>query len=215
MEILYNILVSLDPAIIWAFRLAERPWLGFLLGILVLNLVCVLLGDVTSMIARRLNRKVYGAYHDEMVRNHNLSVRAISRADKAAFKAVNKQANEAFGKYFFSQAGAFSLSIWPLPFALAWMDLRFRDVPLPLPFSVPGVGESVLYPFYFLPMYIVVRILYGKMLRRFAFYRRLLEWTRHGKATRMLRFEDVGTERFSATEAEEESPREKGPDENA
>lgn len=131
MDILRNFILALDPFIIWAFRLVDDPWVGFFLGISVLNLICVIMGDVTSQLARRLNRNLYGRYRDEMVRHHNLSVRALRHADKEAYKAVNKQAHEAFGKYFFSQAGAFTLSIWPVPFAMAWMELRFGESPWP------------------------------------------------------------------------------------
>jgi len=186
-----DFLVALDPCIIWAFRLAAEPWAGFLAGSFVLNLGCVLLGDVTSILARRLNRKVYGAYHNDMVRHHNLTVKALQNSNKEAYKAVNKQANEAFGKYFFSQAGAFTLSIWPLPFALAWMELRFGGISLELPFAIPGLGKGVFYPFFFIPIYIAVRITYGKLMCRFPFYRRIQAWTRYGKEAEMLSFVDL------------------------
>ncbi|NLW81146.1 MAG: hypothetical protein GXY42_05665 [Desulfovibrionales bacterium] len=191
MDILRNFILALDPFIIWAFRLVDDPWVGFFLGISVLNLICVIMGDVTSQLARRLNRNLYGRYRDEMVRHHNLSVRALRHADKEAYKAVNKQAHEAFGKYFFSQAGAFTLSIWPVPFAMAWMELRFGGIPLALPFSLPGVGQSVAYPFFFIPVYIAARILYGKAMRCFPFYQRILAWTRHGDGTEMVPFVDL------------------------
>jgi len=191
MEILRNLILALDPFIIWAFRLTDGAWTGFFLGSFLLNLACVIMGDTTSILARRLNRKVYGAYHDEMVKHHNLSVKALRSSDKEAYKAVNKQAHEAFGKYFFSQAGAFTLSIWPLPFALAWMELRFGGIPLDLPFRIPGVGDSVFYPFFFIPIYIVVRIAYGKLMRLIPLYQRILEWTRHGKGTEMVSFVDL------------------------
>lgn len=141
----------MDPMFIWGFRLFDHPWGGFLTGLAVLSLLCVITGDFTSHLARRLNRKVYGKYRDEMVRQHNLSVEALKHSDKDAYKAVNRQAHEAFGKYFFSQAGAFTLSIWPLPFAMAWLDIRFGGIPITLPFAVPGVGDSVFYPFFFFP----------------------------------------------------------------
>ncbi len=191
MDILRDFLLAVDPAVIWAFRLSEQPWVGFFSGIFILNLGCVILGDVTSILARRLNRKVYGTYHDEMVRQHNLSIRALRYSDKEAYTATNKQAHEAFGKYFFSQAGAFTLTIWPAPFVLAWMELRFGGVPLELPFSVPGLGDRVLYPFFFIPMYLAVRISYGKMMRLFPFYQRILAWTRHGGEEAMLSFVDL------------------------
>jgi hypothetical protein len=191
MTLFRDFFVALDPYVIWAFRLVDGPWAGFLLGSLLLNLACVVLGDITSILARRLNRKVYGAYHDEMVRHHNLSVKALQNANKDAYKAVNKQANDAFGKYFFSQAGAFTLSIWPLPFALAWMEMRFGGIPLDLPFAIPGVGQSVFYQFFFIPIYIAVRISYGKLMRRVTAYQRVLHWTRHGDGTEMLSFVDL------------------------
>ena len=180
-----------DPLLIWGFRLLDSPWGGFLTGLAVLSLLCVITGDVTSHLARRLNRGVYGRYRDEMVRQHNLSVQALKHSDKEAYKAVNRQAHEAFGKYFFSQAGAFTLSIWPLPFAMAWLDIRFGGVPLTLPFSVPGVGDSVFYPFFFLPIYIAVRIIYGRTMRRFGFYQRILTWSKHGDDTQMVPFIDL------------------------
>lgn len=191
MAILRELLLSLDPLFIWAFRLVDDPWAGFFIGSFALNLMCVALGDATSILVRRLNRKVYGRYHDEMVRHHNLSVRALRNSDKESYKAVNKQAHEAFGKYFFSQAGAFTLSIWPLPFALAWMEMRFGGIALTLPFAVPGVGQDVLYPFFFIPIYIAVRILYGKVMRRFTFYQRIIAWTRHGDGTEMVSFVEL------------------------
>jgi hypothetical protein len=215
MGILREFLLSLDPFLIWAFRLAEDPWAGFFIGSIVLNLMCVVLGDATSILARRLNRKVYGRYHDEMVRHHNLSVRALRHSDKEAYKAVNKQAHEAFGKYFFSQAGAFTLSIWPLPFALAWMEQRFGGIALTLPFAVPGVGQDVLYPFFFIPIYIAVRILYGKVMRRLTFYQRIIAWTRHGDETEMVSFAELfkPSQEQTGNRAGESSPDKPEPDE--
>lgn len=191
MEIVHRFFLSLDPWLVWAFRLTEDPWAGFLTGCVLTCLICVILGDATSILARRLNRGVYGRYHDEMVRNHNLSVTALRLADKAAYAAANKQAHEAFGRYFFSQAGAFTLSIWPFPFVLGWMETRFGGVPLTLPMSVPGVGDEVMYPFFCIPLYILMRIVYGRIMRLFAPYRRVLTWTGHGGKTEMLRFEDL------------------------
>lgn len=191
MDVLRNFLQFLDPGIIWAFRLLSDPWTSFFLGMVYLTLLCVVLGDISSLLVRRMNRKVYGRYRDEMVRHHNLSVEALKSSDKAAYKAVNKQAHEAFGKYFFSQAGAFTLSVWPLPFALAWMELRFGGLPLTLPFSLPGVGDSVFYPFFFIPIYIAVRISYGRILRRIPFYQRILDWAKHGDGTQMVSFAEL------------------------
>lgn len=191
METIHAMLLFLDPAIIWAFRLSGGPWSGFFLGSALLNLFCVVLGDVSSTLVRRMNRKIYGGYHEAMVHNHNLSVQALRNADKDAYKAVNKQAHEAFGKYFFSQAGAFTLSIWPLPFALAWMDMRFGSIPFTLPFSIPGVGQAVMFQFFFIPVYIALRMVYGRVMRRFAWYRRVQSWASHASDKEMLSFVDL------------------------
>jgi hypothetical protein len=191
MEALRSMLLALDPYLIWSFRLVQDPWISFFLGMIFLNLVCVIMGDISSLLVRRMNRKIYGKYHDQMVRHHNLSVEALKHSDKEAYKAVNRQAHEAFGKYFFSQAGAFTLSIWPLPFALAWMELRFGGLPLTLPFSVPGVGDTVLYPFFFIPLYIAVRILYGRIMRLVPFYQRIVNWAKHGDGTQMVSFAEL------------------------
>ena len=213
MSMFRDFFVALDPFVIWAFRVSEESWVGFLFGSLILNLACVMLGDVTSILARRLNRKVYGAYHDEMVKHHNLSVKALRTSDKEAYKAVNKQAHEAFGIYFFSQAGAFALSIWPLPFALAWMEMRFGGIPMDLPFAIPGVGKSVFYPFFFIPIYIVVRISYGKLMRMSPVYRRILEWTKHSSGEEMLSFVELLTpspdEKTDAADVRRDMPPEK------
>lgn len=213
MSMFRDFFVALDPFVIWAFRVSEESWVGFLFGSLILNLACVMLGDVTSILARRLNRKVYGAYHDEMVKHHNLSVKALRTSDKEAYKAVNKQAHEAFGKYFFSQAGAFALSIWPLPFALAWMEMRFGGIPMDLPFAIPGVGKSVFYPFFFIPIYIGVRISYGKLMRMSPVYRRILEWTKHSSGEEMLSFVELLTpspdEKTDAADVRRDMPPEK------
>lgn len=192
MDAIRDALIWLDPWLIWAYRLSGHAFSGFLLGTFVLCLGCAVLGDAGYLLARRLNRRVYGEYHDEMIRRHNLSVRAIGQGNKAAYKAANKLAHEAFGKYFFSQAGVFTASLWPAPFALAWMDLRFRHVPLSLPVSLPGIGKEVAYPFFFIPLYIAARMLYGRLARCVPAYRRLQDWAAHGRETDVLRFEDLG-----------------------
>ena len=76
---------------------------------------------------------------------------------------------------------------------MAWLDIRFGGVPLTLPFSVPWVGDSVFYPFFFLPMYIAVRVFYGRTMRSFGFYRRILSWSKHGSDTQMVPFMELLT----------------------
>ena len=41
--------------------------------------------------------------------------------DKESYKAVNRQALDAFGYSFSMGAAIFCVSIWPMPFSLAWL----------------------------------------------------------------------------------------------
>ncbi len=188
MQAVRNVLLWLDPLLIASYRWLDAPLAAFLCGTFILCLWCVLLGDVAALGAARLNRKLYAGYLEDMVHHHNLSVKAIGQGDKASYKAVNKQAHEAFGKYFFSQAAVFSVSIWPVPFALAWLDMRFRGVAIPLPFYEPGVG----YNFFFFPLYILARLVYARIMKRLPAYRRLRSAVAHDRGTEeVMSFRDL------------------------
>lgn len=168
MDSIRHILLILDPVLILPFRVPGPPLLGYFLGLFALSLWCMPLGDAAGMLVTWLNRGVYGQYAKDMVHHHNLSIRAAQSGDKANFRAVNKQAHEAFGKYFFSQAAVFTATLWPVPFALAWLDLRFRETSLPLPL----VDFQADYVFFFIPLYILARLLYPRLMARIPGYRR-------------------------------------------
>jgi hypothetical protein len=192
MDTIRSFLLFLDPVLIAAFRLPGAAWAGFLCGTFVLCLVCVLLGDLLALAASRLNRRLYGQQLSEMVHQHNLSVKAIGAGDKQSYTAVNKQAHEAFGKYFFSQTAIGMASLWPVPFALAWMDMRFRDAPLVLPVHMPLVGDSVPYLPVFILLYIAARVLYARVMRLLPAYRRLKAAVAHDTDTeQVLSFRDL------------------------
>lgn len=169
MDGLRDFLLILDPWLIQPFRWLDAPMPAFLLGIFSLSLVCVFLGDLAALAVLRLNRKVFGGYLKDMVRHHELSITAAKTGSKENFKAVNRQAHEAFGKYFFSQAAVFTSSIWPVPFALAWLDIRFQGVLIKLPL----MDFEANYVFFFLPLYILARILYSRTIGRIPWYARM------------------------------------------
>lgn len=153
-----------DAALIFFYRLPGHSAAGFYLGTLVLCMAAVVVGEATYILAYMLNRRHYEAGQDEMVHMHNLSIRAIAAKDKASYKAANSLANESFGKSFFSQAALFCASLWPVPFLLGWMSLRFRDV------GVPFFGLSVSYVAVFLPTYILCRFGFSKIKGRLPFF---------------------------------------------
>ncbi|HMM38967.1 MAG TPA: hypothetical protein PKB11_09440 [Desulfovibrio sp.] len=166
---LRDLLLVLDPWLIQPFRWLDAPMPAFLLGLFALSLVCVFLGDIASLGVLRLNRKVFGGYIKDMVHHHELSITAAKTGSKENFKAVNRQAHDAFGKYFFSQAAVFTSSIWPVPFALAWLDMRFQGVLIKLPL----VDFEANYVFFFLPLYILARFLYSRTIGRIPWYLRV------------------------------------------
>ena len=56
---------------------------------------------------------------------NRLSSEALSLGDKESYKACNKEGNDAFGQLFFNKFGLSAASLWPIFFALAWMQDRF------------------------------------------------------------------------------------------
>lgn len=176
----------LDPFLIWAFRILPAGGFAFVLGCIVLAILAVALGAVSSLCLKGWNRNWYRRQYEEMIRMHNVSVQAVEHGNKDAYLAANKEAMEAFGKYFFSQAGVFMVSLWPLPLILAWMDLRFRDAPLEI------VGLSIPYFVTFVLVYIGVRMVVGRWLLRWGPLRRLSAWAEHRGHIPVRHFEDIG-----------------------
>lgn len=163
MAFLHTAYLIMDQLLIAPFRLFSIPILGYLFGIFCLAFLCVFLGRMTVAATWVWNRDRLMSDNREMVRMHNLSFQALAAKDKNAYRACNKQANEAFGKYFFSRMAMGMASLWPLPFTLAWMGNRFGSVDFSLPFSVPLIGDAVGYTFSFIPMYVLTVILFGKL----------------------------------------------------
>ena len=158
-----------DSFLIWFYRIPDTPIAGFFLGTLVLAALSVLAGEATRTLVYLFNRDYYEGLQDNMVSMHNSSIKAIGMKDKESYKLCNKEANEYFGRVFFSQAALFSSSLWALPFALAWMHTRFSEITFPL----PGTDFTAGYGFVFIPMFILVRILFGRIRPRLPFFGRM------------------------------------------
>lgn len=123
-----SIFFALDPFFIAPYRWISNPEVAVWMGSLVLSLWCIFAGEISSIFIYHVNRAYYAKLNEKMVRMHNLSIEAIKQKDKANFKAANTWANEYFGKVFFAQAAFFAVSLWPVPFALGWMQTRFTGV---------------------------------------------------------------------------------------
>ncbi len=184
---------QLDAFLILFFRLADNPMLGYLVGIAVLSLICVILGELSMGLAYRWNHAFLKRDNRRLVRLQNGSLRALQARDKDGYQALNREANDAFGKVFFSQVALAAASLWPLPFAMQWLESRFGDVAFSLPLALPKVGDAVGYAFTFIPMYILVRVVFGRFKGRLPFFRRIrsLQAGEAQEGERMLSFADV------------------------
>lgn len=173
MHTIDTLLLTLDPWLIAPFRLPASAAAGFFLGATVLCLYCVLLGDAAYLGVAALNRKRAARFKAEMERHSDLAETALKLGDKESYKAVNKQALDAFGHSFSLGAAMFTASLLPLPFALAWMNLRFANAAPALPLDLPLAGREPGYLFYFIPLYILVRVAYSRIMLHLGPYRRL------------------------------------------
>lgn len=154
------------------FRLTSDPLAGFMIGTFCLCMICVVLGELTISAGIRLNRKHLHELKKEVSHKEKLSMQAYAEEDRISYKALNKAANDAWGKYFFTMAAYSGGILWPVPFALAWMQSRFHDVDFELLFPLDRlIGENVGYPFIFIPMYILARILFKYLRPRLPYFR--------------------------------------------
>ena len=193
MEHVYAIYNGIDGFLISFYRIIEIPILGYYLGTALLSLICVVIGQMTYCWAYRRNHRFFSSDNREMVRMHNLSIRALGAKNKGAYKNCNKQANDAFGKYFFAQVAIGISSLWPVPFGLGWMQSRFADVDFALPMTLPGFGSSVGYLFTFFPIYVMVYMLFGKIKHQIPFFSSFERWRKKTltEAEEMMSFADL------------------------
>jgi hypothetical protein len=159
--------VALDPYLIWFYRLPGNAYAGFILGTLVLVLLCLVIGEITFWLTTRLMGKHLDRVAGEALKYQDISIQAAKAGDKLSFKAANKVANDAFGKSFFSLMALSMARLWPVPFALAWMQYRFLEVGFP----IPGTPWSLGYIGAFIIIYALAYFLTKHIVRRLPFFR--------------------------------------------
>lgn len=147
------------------FRYPESSLAGYYLGVMVLSIICIVIGEYSISFAFRINRKMIVRDNNRIERFEKLSINALKAGDKSAFKACNGIANEAFGKSFFTQITLSAASLWPLFFALGWMQYRFSEVEFQMPFNVPLLGNTFGYFITFILSYISIRIITNRIRR--------------------------------------------------
>jgi hypothetical protein len=173
---------KIDPVLIAPYRLFDEPMVGFWVGTTVLAAWCLLLGELTLLVAYALNYRHVREANEEMVHKHNLSMDALKAGDQEAYRATNQLANEAFGHAFFRSLALGIASLWPLFLGAHWLSLRFPD----FRFKVVGALE-VNYLGPFILCYLVVRIVYGRFRHRIPVLRRTGELAKKMSAKERLR----------------------------
>ncbi len=195
MNIWTDLYILLDSLLIAPFRTFEIPIIGFYFGTFILCLWCILLGELTFRLAAVVNRPYIDKLRAEAVRMHNLSIKAIVVKDKENYRNCNKQANEAFGKYFFNMIAHGAAFLWPVPFALGWMATRFSQVEFELLFSLPLIGDTVGFAAVLIPMYILCRIGWGRIKPHLFFFNKEPGVGLDQGREEMIQWEDVNKHR--------------------
>nr|WP_321258659.1 hypothetical protein [uncultured Pseudodesulfovibrio sp.] len=177
----------LDPWMIWAFRTSDNPYVGFAIGLLWVCILTTVIGELCMAGVYFLNKRHFAKINRDMVDHHNLSVRALGVKDKTAWKACNSIANDAFGKNFFSRMALFASSLWVVPFAIGWLFYRFGQVDFVVPY-IGAVGPA----FVFIPIYIVIRLLFSQAKPWLPFFRTIKQKVKENEATDdMMTFMDL------------------------
>lgn len=154
---------AVDSFIILFYRVTGIPIADYLFGTFILAFICVVLGEATVSLAIRFNKGYLDGLSHEASKKERLSLAAYEAGDRDGYKALNQEATDAWGKKFFTMVAYSAGILWPIPFALGWMETRFAEVDFPLAFPFSLMLDHVGYPFSFIPIYILCRIIFKYM----------------------------------------------------
>lgn len=164
MNSLLPVFTIIDPVLIAPYRWVSNPLLGWWIGTAVLALICAIAGELTSMVAMRINRRQVEQNSEKTLYYHHQSIKAKKHGDEEAYKDINRLANDAFGKSFFLLMAMGMASLWPAFFGAAWLQERFGHIRFYLPEWIGGFDLNFLAPFIIL--YITARLFLSKGIRR-------------------------------------------------
>jgi hypothetical protein len=153
----------IDPFLIFFYRFTPITLLNYFIGTFCLSLIAVVIGELTVSIALKMNKPYLDGLSKDMNMKEKMAADAYHRGNSQGYKALNKEATDAWGKKFFAMMGHSAAILWPIPFALGWMQTRFQDVVFEISFPFTLVTDSVGYTFSFFPIYILTRILFGQI----------------------------------------------------
>ena len=167
-----TIALQADRFLIIFYRITGFGLIDYFIGTTVLSFFCIIIGELSISLAIRFNKRYLDSMSNEMTEKEKLAMKAYRAGDKISYKALNKQATDAWGKHFFTMVAYSAGILWPIPFALGWMQTRFAEVQFELAFPLSIIfGKSVGYIFTFIPIYILCRILFKYMRPYLPYFR--------------------------------------------
>jgi len=159
-----TLVLQADSFLIAFYRITGYSLFDYFIGTMFLGFLCVVIGELSVSLAIRFNKRYLDSMSREMAEKERLSLEAHRAGDTEGYKALNKEATDVWGKHFFTMVAYSAGILWPLPFALGWMQTRFADVEFNLAFPLSLIfGKSVGYIFTFIPIYILCRIFFKYM----------------------------------------------------
>lgn len=165
---------QLDAFLISFYRITGVSLVDYFIGTFVLAFLCVIIGELSISLAIRFNKRYLDSLSREMKKKEMLSMAAYQAGDKDGYRSLNKAANDVWGKHFFTMVAYSAGILWPIPFAMGWMQTRFAGVEfdLALPLSLI-FGKSVGYIFTFIPVYILCRIGFKYLRPHLPYFRKV------------------------------------------
>lgn len=161
MEYVLYLYSVMDTFLMYFYRLPDNPLLGYFLGTFLLSIACVIIGKYSISITSRFNKETIDHDFQEVEHYQNLSVEALKTGDKAAYKACNSIANDAYGRNFFSQIALSASSLWTVFIALGWMQYRFSGITFKSPLSLFCNDCTIGYGVTFFGCYVIARLVIG------------------------------------------------------
>ncbi len=146
------------------------PYGLYLVEVLVLAAAATLIGEFTLAVAYRINRRYLQQLNRELMRFQQLSDEAERLGDEAAYRSINKEGNDVWGRLFFFKIALSAAALWPIFFALSRLQSRYADLDVP----VPGTSLGLNYVVVFLLAYVAARFLFAKLSRKLPFFRNVL-----------------------------------------
>jgi hypothetical protein len=157
----------LDSFLLPFYRLTGISALDGIIGTFVLALMVVVMGEFTISLVFLANRKHLDKLNQDLKKYSDLSQEALQLGDQHSYRALNKQANDAYGHVFFNKFGLSAAALWPAFFALDWMQPHFIETGV----AVPGYPSGANYVLVFLCCYILARIVFGRLKRHLPYFR--------------------------------------------